>query len=384
MKHAKLSPSASHRWLVCPGSVEANANRPRGEHNEHSLRGVTAHALLEVCLRLGVDPERFVGKRLEEDHFEIDEEMAEAVGHALDYVNGYMANNPRAKLLIEHTVYMDGPLGLGEPEDGQYETCFGTGDVIIDNYPTECVNVDYKHGVGITVHVKENSQLRLYAVGQRAARGRYQRYRQAVIQPRLKGRKPIQEHCITDKELMGWVEKKVIPVLDEALMNGAKRVPGDHCKYCHADGNCPGQYELVMQKAKEEFTKDPKGLAPAELAHALDTLALLKKIQERMVERAVVLAHAGVAIPGWQKDFTTPRRKWLDADKAVALAVKMGLPREAAYTAPEPLSPAQMEDAMRAAGKWPKAPRGQPKVNLFEAKDLIGYTETKPSISKTA
>ena len=50
MKHAILSPSASHRWLVCPGSVEANIGKPWTQ-SVFALEGTSAHALLEVCLR---------------------------------------------------------------------------------------------------------------------------------------------------------------------------------------------------------------------------------------------------------------------------------------------------------------------------------------------
>ena len=247
MQHAILSPSASHRWLVCPGSVEANLGKPWTQ-SIHALGGTSAHALLEVCLRLGAAPEEFLGDTLEAGHTPVDEGMVDGVGYALDYVAAYTANNPKTRVLVEHTVRFGEAVGATDEEG------FGTSDVILDNYPVECVVLDYKHGVGISVSVKDNSQLLLYAVGMRASRGRYQRYRKVVVQPRLARRKPVQEApALTDAKVIHWVDTVVRPVVPLALGKGAPRVAGSHCHYCVANGNCVAQYELVMKKAQEEF-----------------------------------------------------------------------------------------------------------------------------------
>lgn len=245
--HAKLSPSASHRWLICPGSVEANIGRPWTQ-SVHALEGTSAHALLEVCLRMGMEPEAFFGDTLEPGHMPVDEGMADGVGYALDYVKAYVANNPKTKVLVEHGV--DFSETIGAPAG----TAFGTSDIILDNYPTEVVVLDYKHGIGISVSVKDNSQLLLYALGMREQRGKYQRYRKVVVQPRLAKRKPVQEApALTDTDIVQWADKVVRPVVPLALGTGAPRVAGSHCRYCAADGNCKAQYDLVMKKAQEEF-----------------------------------------------------------------------------------------------------------------------------------
>lgn len=247
MKHAVLSPSASHRWLVCPGSVEANTNKPWTQ-SVHALEGASAHALLEVCLRLGCEPEEFLYCTLEPGHMPVDEGMTDGVGYALDYVHAYVANNPNTKVLVEHEVAFGAAIGATDEEG------FGTSDIILDNYPKEVVVLDYKHGVGISVSVKDNSQLRLYSVGVREQRGRYQRYRNVVVQPRLAKRKPVQEApALTDTALKQWVDKVVRPVVPIALSKNAPRVAGSHCHYCVANGNCQAQYDLVMKKAQEEF-----------------------------------------------------------------------------------------------------------------------------------
>jgi hypothetical protein len=247
VKHAKLSPSSSHRWLACPGSVQANEGKPHVD-NQYTLEGTTAHALLEVCLRTGDDPNIYVGKVLQKGHNEITEGMCDSVGYALDYINAYLADHPSAKLLIEEQVQYGDTIGTDD------DTAFGTADVILDDYPREVVGLDYKHGIGNPISVKENPQIRMYMLGMRQRRGRYQRYRAVVVQPRLPKRKPVQgAPGITDKEIMVWVNKVVIPVVPVALSGRGARVAGSHCRYCHANGNCTAQYELVMAAAAKEF-----------------------------------------------------------------------------------------------------------------------------------
>lgn len=267
MKHAKLSPSASHRWLACPGSVEANASKPFTQ-SFHALEGTSAHALLEVCLILGMEPDDLFGKVLDKGLMPVDEDMIDGVGYALDYIHSYVANHPDTVVRVEHPVVFGPAIGAdpidcstcyGEGCDdcdhtGLLQLGFGTSDVILDNYPTEVVALDYKHGSGISVSVKDNSQLLLYLVGMREARGRYRRYRKVVVQPRLRGRKPVQEApAMTDAKVVAWVDKTVKPVVPVALGKNAPRVAGSHCQYCHANGNCPAQYEKVMKAAQEEF-----------------------------------------------------------------------------------------------------------------------------------
>lgn len=247
MKHANLSPSSSHRWLVCPGSVAVNTNKPHTT-NRYAVEGTSAHALLETSLRTGIPPEELEGAVLEKGLMPTDEGMIDGVGYALDYVRAYVAANPGTRVLPEHRVRY--AIEIGAPTDD----AFGTGDILLDNYPKEAIAIDYKHGSGVSVSVKANSQLLLYLVGMRQARGRYQRYRAVVVQPRIPKRKPVQEApVLLDKQLTQWVDKVVRPVVPIALSSNAPRVAGAHCQYCAADGNCDAQYMRVLNAAQKEF-----------------------------------------------------------------------------------------------------------------------------------
>lgn len=378
MKHAVLSASSSHRWIACPGSIAANATKERTE-NFYALEGTTAHGLLEVCLRIGGEPTSYVGKKLHAKHMVIDEAMADGVGYALDYVRAYMADNPKAHVYVEYQVHYGQQIGTDD------DTAFGTSDIIIDNFPKEVVVIDYKHGIGISVSVKDNSQLRLYATGMRHQKGRYQRYRNVVVQPRVPKRKPVQEASLTDKELTKWLTDVVIPIVPVALGADAPRVAGDHCKYCAADGNCKAQFQKVQAMAAKEFkgaAADPKELTPAEMSELLNLLGTLSSIAEAVKKRAVAAVHAGVKIPGWRKCMTRSSRVWRDEEEANALLMGLGLEKKERFTVAL-LSPAKAEDALKAKGLWPKKQRGV-KEQMTPLDDVLAYTEGNPAIEKDA
>lgn len=379
MKHALLSPSSAHRWLVCPGSVQANANKP-WEQSIYALEGTTAHALLEVCLRTHSDPEPFLDKVLGkdasgEDLMPVDEDMVDAVGFALDYVRGYLAQNPKAILRIEKPVYPGKLLGL-KP----HSLCWGTPDIQLVIPQVECVTLDYKHGIGIPVAVKDNPQIKLYHLGSRHEHGRYRRYRSVVVQPRVPKRRPIQEFTLTDKDLVAWAEDVVKPVIPIALSDNAPRVAGDHCRYCVQEGKCPAQLKQAFDKAAKEFSRDPKVASPADLAKYLDQVPFVEQTIAALKEHAVRLAHSGVKLPGYVAAFTNQRRIWRDEDNAAASLGKMGLTPKEKYEVTL-LSPAKVEKVLRAKGKIAPKKRGQPR-QTSPLEDLVAFTEPNPTVAK--
>lgn len=375
MKHALLSPSSAHRWLACPGSVQANSDKP-WEQNFYALQGTTAHALLETCLRLDADPASFEGQVIEEGHMPIDEEMVDAVGYAIDWTRAYMANNPKAVLRIEQPVY---PAALLGTKKG---VLWGTPDIQISNYPIEVVTLDYKHGVGIPVSVKDNPQIKIYHLGARAEFGAYRRYRSVVVQPRVPKRRPVQEATLTDAELMKWADKTVAPVIPVALSSEAPRNAGDWCRYCAASGRCPAQMTQKLEKASEEFGKAKTGkkLTPKETARYLDMLPSLQIAIDALYQAATHDIHNGISIPGYTASWSVPRRAWRDADEANQVLESMGLEKRERFEVTL-LSPSKAEKALQAKGKIARKKRGEPRVPS-PLKDYVVYTEQKPTISK--
>ena len=253
---------------------------------------------------------------------------------------------------------------------------WGTPDIQIHS-PKELVTIDYKHGSGTPIAVKDNVQIKLYHAGGRVRHGRYPRYRSVVIQPRLSRRRPVQEAVMTDGQLTTWLNEDVRPVIPIALGNNAPRVAGDHCHYCHASGRCPAQLEGKMAKAAKDFKANPpKELAPRELTKYLDMLPELKRAIADLEAVAVAAVHAGRAIPGYEAGWNPARRIWSDEAAADALLQELGLRKKAERYKTELLSPRGAEDALKAKGM--KFPKDKPSP----LKPVVAYTDRSPAIQK--
>src|SRR5690606_6156447 len=109
--HARFSPSASHRWLNCPGSIMFCEQLPPELHEQDNFfadEGTAAHFVLEKCLTRDFPAQHYFGKHVRvrrdehgmsdvgfvknpaDDTFPVDEGMVEAVQVAIDYVHEEM------------------------------------------------------------------------------------------------------------------------------------------------------------------------------------------------------------------------------------------------------------------------------------------------------
>jgi hypothetical protein len=246
--HAILSPSASDRWIACPGSIAACAVMPQKPAGKWAAEGTAAHSLLEMCLRLDQDPEEFIGNEIEEG-FKVSEEMAAAVGAAVDWVRDTLRENPSLRLHIEIRVKPGPLIGL---HAGELE---GTADIILEDGRL-CIVADYKHGKGIYVEVKDNSQLKLYAAGARERNGKpFFKYKTVIIQPRnySNNGRQVRDFHFTEHELVHWIQKTVRPSAHAALQPDAPRKAGAHCRWCAANGSCRVYARHAANMAATEF-----------------------------------------------------------------------------------------------------------------------------------
>lgn len=122
-----------------------------------------------------------------------------------------------------------------------------------------------------------------------------------------------------------------------------------------------------------------KDLTPAQIAKVLDLLEVINQIGDAIKARAIELAHSGTDIPGYEASFTNAKRIWTDDEAANTRLAELGLEKRERFKV-ELLSPAQAEKALRSKKLWPRKKASEDFVDPFGG--VLGYTETKPSISK--
>lgn len=378
--HAKLSPSAAHRWAACPGSIRMSEGIPN-KSSIHADEGTAAHTLAEKCLRDGSDPIEWLGGYVDihtgavagpradgnparDGCFTVDEEMVDAVQLYIDTVRERVDAGDEveyeARLDLRHIPGME----------------FGTGDCVIFKPESQHLFViDLKYGRGVPVDVKSNEQLRAYALG--AAKRFHNRgvleITTIIVQPRCPHPDgPVRSETIDAVDLVEFrmdLEEKALATQDP----DAPLVPGDHCKFCPAAATCPALRERVLAVAEMEFSpaggsllnpgvpapgeerndKAPPspgnpsavdGLTPDEMADILREAGVIKDWLKRVEERAHDMAKRGQPPTGFKLVASRATRKWRDEDEAARFLVDIvSLDEDDVFTEPKMKSPAQIE-----------------------------------------
>jgi hypothetical protein len=379
--HTALSPSSAARWLVCAGSVRANMGDGKSSH--YAEEGTAAHALLEMCLRIGCEPEDLRGVNIHEE-FHVDDDMIEAVGQAYDYINGWLAHHPRGQVRIERRIHWGAHAALLLDKD----VASGTADVtLIDTAPRtrSLVMLDYKHGAGKVVEVEANPQLMLYAVGVLCEYPDFKDIELCVVQPRARhDHGPVRHWTTTRKALDNWVRDVVKPAAKAALKRNAPRVAGDHCRWCAAAPTCRVLVDHVMERAGTEFTtlepRDPHTMSTEELSRAMGAVQMIeawcKAVYGRVLES--LLAGRTAGLEEWKLVRGRSTRAWDDAGipKVVAQAASHFKPEQ--YAPRMLISVAEMEKLFKSQAK------GRSKdAQAARAKWLAAFGKLRPFIKQS-
>lgn len=375
-KHARLSASGTKEWGNCGGQLALIALLPEGSRddtNDAARLGTCAHALLETCLQEGVDAEAYhdriiviqgEGSPQEETVILkargkapkdptvfwalVDENMEEAVQQAIDYVRSRLMHHfgdPDTKAaVLSKRMRLEQRLTILVARDDS----FGTGDIIIDAWPEELENLDYKHGERVAVEILDeegpNKQLQSYALGCAEEAGwDYGLYTYGIIQPRAShpdGR--IRTHSSSPDELRefkAWLTNAASNVdrafellhevcsdtpdgssaveLADVLFKAGLLVPGSQCKWCKAKFNpafgqwCPAQRSKAEEVAQMDFADNPpEDLALAvedrvpldqyELAQMRRWVPFLEQLAKAVKAAADKRAFAGDSLPGFK------------------------------------------------------------------------------------
>lgn len=357
--HAKLSASASARWMTCPGSVVLEKGLPDQE-SDHARLGSAAHALGEHCLLEGEHP----FEHLDEPHpvaeftdLPVDVDMVDAVTVYVDHVRSLLPLPGRHQ--VERRVSLE---KLGDWADGM----FGTADFVAVVDHTLFV-VDYKHGQGVVVEAEGNTQFQYYGLGALLDLHRPDEVRKVcttVVQPRAHhGAGPVRSSDHSPEELKLWAKDELKPAVEtvkeaesregeagwaERYLNPSEKA----CKFCKAKGFCPALAAKAMNDAMLEF--DGEGQVTPQVP--LDQLTEEQIAQILDNERAIKDWLAGVATLAQNalshgKDITGGRyklvagrssRSWQSEDVAATRLASLGFEDDEIYSR-KLLTPAQAE-----------------------------------------
>jgi len=317
MKHARLSPSSSARWLSCTASVEASESY-ENKGNSASIWGTNVHYLGEQLL-IGNDVE--VGQEHTEQgvKFTVDEEMLRVAEEYADYVNSFIDNE--SVTLIEEQF----DLGFISPNQ------FGTSDATVLN-GTHLHVMDLKTGHGI-VMAEHNTQLMLYALGAlHELEDIYdiETVTLHIVQTRA-GHIDTWELDVKTLKLFEMIAKAQA----EAIINGdTEFTPSEKaCKWCNHAVNCEALKAHVEATVKGAFEnlEDIDGQADLidtnHIKKILDNKELITRFIKAVEARSLELMQEGTVIDGYKLVESKTNRKWED-EEAVAKYLNRKIPAD--------------------------------------------------------
>jgi hypothetical protein len=240
--HSILGPSSSERWMNCPGSVLAPGV---AKQTEYAAEGTAAHELSKWVRETGKPASDWKGTTLVvgDFQFKVGKPMIDSVQTFVDDVSKIPGDAYFEKMVhYEHWV----PGGFGTGDDFRLEDGL-------------CTVTDFKHGQGVQVFAKDNSQLRLYALGLTTTLSwlyEFDRFVLKIAQPRLRH---FEEWEVSLGHLNQWAYDVVRPAAKMAMTPGAPIVAGEWCKFCKLKQTCETRQEYKTRmknrerNAEEEF-----------------------------------------------------------------------------------------------------------------------------------
>ena len=362
--HSIFSPSASSRWLACPGSLIPNL-LAKDDTGFYAAEGSVAHELAEQWLKSGKKPKHRLGEWVWIDNgtdwFEIPITRGMFV-YVEEYVDICMMT-PGEKFVESRVDFS--MLTPVPNQKGTLDFCAIHGDTLFIR--------DLKYGKGVKVDVEKNTQLLIYAYAKYMEIKDFYYIKRiiiSIVQPRLDH---FEEWECTPEELMGFGEmvKRGAArawALDAPLVAGVKQ-----CGFCRVKTTCParlamarsvlelrmpedGQFPITdtqIKTLKEDLNEDlfylnfvpPQALNNAQLASVLRYRTTLeswfKSVQAELTRRAM----AGEEVPGQKLVAGRSFRKFESEHDAEEALIDAGL-REEDIWKTEMISPAQAEDAL--------------------------------------
>lgn len=300
--HSRLGASSYSRWKACPGCVKLSEGVTRTE-SEYAKRGTEAHDEGAGVLKGKLWSGRFDGEELE------------SIKIYVNYIEELRSQKPEWELIEKH-------VNLTELHPDLWGTC----DYICYFPLTRTlVVVDYKHGSGVPVNVLENVQLLYYgACALFGSKVPIAKVQLTIVQPRcyhLDG--AVRSWEVTPQRILDFTMDLVDDAEATEKPNAALN-PGDHCRWCPAQGICPALHNKAVALAAVAFAPTTK-YDPEKLSQVLTALPQIEAWAKGVREFAYREAQSGRVPPGFKLVDKRASRKWVDKFSPRTHAAKLGL-----------------------------------------------------------
>lgn len=356
-KHAVLSASSAHKWLVCTPSARLE-EKVESVTSEYMAEGTLAHEISEFKLRNyffdGLNKRSYNSKmkKFEKEEY-YNPEMQGYTDTYVDYIKSLvLQETSKPFVAIEQKV----DFSTYVPEG------FGTADFLMIQGDTLHI-VDFKYGKGVEVSAENNPQMKLYALGaleQFKILYPIMRVKMSIVQPRIDN---ISEFEMPAGQLQMWGNTVVKMQAEKAFKGEGEFVPGEHCRFCRVKGTCRYRSESNLKKIEE--AKNSPILSNKELGEILTKVDGLENWIKDLKDEALKQILKGENVAGWKAVEGKSNRKIVDIDKAFEILKSNGI-EEALLYERKPLSITQLEKVVgkkqlvEAIGDYIEKPKGSP------------------------
>lgn len=320
-EHAKLSASASHRWMICGPSAELESRFPETT-SIYAEEGTHGHLIAEWKLHkfLGLKAGR-KPKNTDFDSPELEDAVDNYVIFAIEKINEAKVRSKDATVLIEQRVDFSKWVQEG----------FGTCDLLtVSDGMLEIM--DLKMGRGVPVSAEHNFQLMIYALGAIELFDdlyEIETVRVNICQPRLN--EELSSWVISKKELLEWAENDLRPKAEKAYKGEGEFVAGSHCRFCRAKATCRARAEANLELARFDFA-DAELLSDEEIGEILSRAEELQNWVGDIKEHAFQNALKGYKYNGWKLVAGRANRKFTDEDAVAEILIESGYTEDKIYS----------------------------------------------------